>query len=92
MTVQLQLHFPATADTPIHRERDRPKSISIKGWGQFIDDVCVRGGLKLTHEALLRVLHREPKFKHITSIKDLTNVHLVKIEFFMQTCPWLGES
>ena len=92
MTEQLKLHFPATADTPIHRERDRPKSISIQGWGQFIDDVCVRRGLKCTHEALLRVLHREPTFKHIRSIKDLTSVHLIRIEAYLQTCPWLGES
>jgi hypothetical protein len=77
---QLPLAF-RNSETPIHRERDRPKQISLQGWSAFLDDVCLRGGVSFTHQGLLRVLWKvAPEHQAVDCLKKLTAVHLMAIE------------
>ncbi len=85
---QLKLNLIG-GETPIHRERDRPKAISIGGWSSFLDDVCLRGGLRFTHEGIIEFLHRvAPEFRTVQSIAELTSAHLIRMEFAASMKPW----
>lgn len=70
--MQLELKL----DTPLHRERDRPKSMTPADWSNWIDTICVRGGLKFNEASLLADLHRCcPEYK--LSITRIADLHLV---------------
>ena len=82
MTSQLRLDFSASQETPMHRERDRPKSCGPVEWSNWIDRICVRGGVKFTHESLLRDFYACcPQHRAaVLEIRDLTNVHMTHWE------------
>lgn len=81
-------------DTPLHRERDRPKGIKPWHWSALIDRICVRGGVRLTHEALLFDFHRCcPGVTHrVAKIADLTLVDVCNWEWYWERWhPWTEE-
>jgi hypothetical protein len=76
---QILLDF--AEETPLHRERDRPKGIKPNDWSAWIDRICVRGGVPLTHEGLMRdFAHCCPQHSYVKLIKDLHVVHLMHWE------------
>lgn len=79
--MQLELKL----DTPLHRERDRPKAIKCTWWSEWIDVICVRGGIAMTEGALLADLHRCcPEHRNITRIADLDTVALTHWEWYWE--------
>lgn len=73
---QLPLDFGA-AETPLHRERNRPKRIKPKHWSEWIDRICVRGGVRFTVEAVMADFRACcPQHASVEKIEDLTLVHL----------------
>lgn len=87
---QMTLRF-AAGETPIHRERDRPKAVSITGWNRFLDDVCVRQGVSMTHEQMIAILHAAaPHFRHIRTLSDFGAPALMAIETYIGRIPWIG--
>ena len=81
-------------ETPLHRERDRPKSIKTAHWSAWIDKVVVRGGVQPTRESLLRNFHECcPEFKaSVHALSDLDTVHLSHWEWYWDRWnPWIKE-
>lgn len=88
-----QMSLPFASPTPIHRERDRPKGVSIKGWNQFLDDVCLRRGVAMTHERLITLLHCSGiEFRNIWKVSEFSSVHLTRIEWWLDQQMWVGDA
>jgi hypothetical protein len=83
---QQELQF----ETPLHRERDRPPGIKWVHWSAWIDRVCLRGGVAMTHQALLANFHKCcPEHRDVKAIKDLNVVHLTHWEgWWDRWAPW----
>ena len=72
-------------DEPLHRERDRPKSIKPGHWSALIDAICVRGGVRFTESGLLENLHLCcPEHRTITRLSDLDLVAFSHWEWHWQ--------
>ena len=85
-----QLKLPFKSPTRIHRERDRPKAVSMRGWSRFLDDVCLRRGIEMTHERLITLLHcAGMEFRHIGSLSEFNSVHLTRIESWLDRQMWV---
>jgi len=87
--MQLEIPFPAS-ESPLHRERDRPPAIKPKHWSDFIDLVCIRGGVRFTKEALLADFHQCcPEYRGIASLRELGTHHLAHWEWYWERWrPW----
>ena len=79
-------------DVPLHRERDRPPKIKPHHWSNWLDRVCVRGGVEFMESSLLRDFHEccPAHRAEVRSLADLTTVHMAHWEWYWdQYRSWL---